>query len=104
MRLVRLVCGPCPFGGLTGNTLALYTSPEGRPWVLSTPFALPDELIRVRIDGHSRYHSNADLLEVVEPNEMLRLKEGEGVGCKYFGKWCVPALPLHDSASSSPAG
>lgn len=79
---------------LPGNALALYTSPAdspsgARPWVLSIPFGLPDELVRVRIDAGSRLHSTAELLEVVEPNTTLRLAEGEGVGCKYFGKWCV---------------
>lgn len=76
--------------GSGGDALSVYTEGEGdeaRTWVVLTPFALPGEKIRVRITRSSRLHSHSALLEVIEPNSELRLKEGEGVGCKYFGTW-----------------
>lgn len=53
-----------------------------------TPFALPDELIRVRIRQPSRLFSKSDLLEVIESSE-LRIPK-EDIKCQYFGKWSVP--------------
>lgn len=60
------------------------TNPS-EPWAILTPFALPNELIKVRIDANSRLHSKGVLLEVLEPNSELRLPEGPK--CQYFGKW-----------------
>lgn len=78
---------------LEGDALSVYTARDGRTWVILTPFVLPNELVRVKLDRSSRLHSKSELLEVLEKNEELRLKEGEGVNCKYFGKWSVcPSL------------
>ncbi|MDP0496938.1 MAG: class I SAM-dependent RNA methyltransferase [Verrucomicrobiota bacterium JB024] len=37
-------------------------------WVVMVPFALPGELVRVRIYRNHKQHSDADLLEIVEPS------------------------------------
>ncbi|CED83993.1 trna methyltransferase [Phaffia rhodozyma] len=73
--------------GSGGDSLSLYDSPANpsRKWALLTPFALPEELIKVRVIKNSRMHSLAELVEVIERNDKLRLKDGQGVGCKYFG-------------------
>ncbi|KAI0825299.1 S-adenosyl-L-methionine-dependent methyltransferase [Trametes gibbosa] len=66
----------------TGESLSLATS-NNRKWVIVTPLSLPGERIRVRIYRHSRLHSHADLLEVIQPNPEWR--DMSLVQCKYFG-------------------
>ncbi|EJT99082.1 S-adenosyl-L-methionine-dependent methyltransferase [Dacryopinax primogenitus] len=67
----------------TGDGLALV--PEGfPPWVVVTPFALPNEKILVKLLRPAHGHSEAKLLEVLEPNPELR--DMSLVKCKYFGK------------------
>jgi tRNA (uracil-5-)-methyltransferase len=70
-----------------GDSISLHTSPDSRKWAILAPFALPNELIRVRIDSNTRLHSKAVVLEILEKNDELRLKEDPK--CKYFGKWSV---------------
>lgn len=83
------VCSPTPdfcrsfltLPFATGNSLSVAPAPH-RPWVIITPHALPGEKIRVRVYDNGRLSSQADLLEVIEPNpewrDMARVK------CKYF--------------------
>ena len=55
-----------------------------RKWVIVTPLSLPGERIRARVYRHSRLHSHADLLEVLEPNPEWR--DMSRVQCQYFGE------------------
>ncbi|MEM9227421.1 MAG: class I SAM-dependent RNA methyltransferase [Verrucomicrobiota bacterium] len=50
-------------------------------WVVMVPFALPDELVRVRIYRNHKQHSDADLLEVLTPSPQRVSPE-----CDLFGK------------------
>jgi tRNA/tmRNA/rRNA uracil-C5-methylase (TrmA/RlmC/RlmD family) len=76
-------------------------SPEDptRSWAILTPFALPNELIRVRIRQASRLFSKSDLVEVVERNDSLRLLDEE-IKCKYFGKWSAPVSKPGEGAGA----
>ncbi|KAI0638904.1 S-adenosyl-L-methionine-dependent methyltransferase [Trametes polyzona] len=66
----------------TGESLSIATAND-RKWVIVTPLSLPGERIRVRVYRHSRLHSHADLLEVIQPNPEWR--DMSLVQCKYFG-------------------
>ncbi|KZT61854.1 hypothetical protein CALCODRAFT_490774 [Calocera cornea HHB12733] len=67
----------------TADSLSLLPKPYP-PWVIVTPFALPQERILVRIGRSGHGHSNATLLSVIEPNTELR--DMSRVKCQYFGK------------------
>ena len=47
-----------------------------------SPHALPGEKIRVRVYDNGRFSSQADLLDVIEPNPEWR--DMSRVKCKYF--------------------
>ncbi|KAL4254922.1 class I-like SAM-binding methyltransferase superfamily protein [Abortiporus biennis] len=66
-----------------GSALSLAPSEYG-PWVIVTPHALPGEKIKARVFRNTRFHSYADLLEVITPNDKLR--DVSRVKCKYFTK------------------
>ena len=66
-----------------GESLSIATS-NGRKWVIVTPLSFPGETIRARVYRHSRLHSHADLLEVLNPNPEWR--DSSRVQCQYFGK------------------
>ncbi|KAI0757521.1 S-adenosyl-L-methionine-dependent methyltransferase [Daedaleopsis nitida] len=66
-----------------GESLSIATHND-RKWVIVTPLSLPGERIRARVYRHSRLHSRADLLEVLEPNHEMR--DMSRVRCQYFGK------------------
>lgn len=66
---------------ITGNALALAPAPH-RPWVIIAPHALPGEKIRVRVYDNGRLSSQADLLDVLEPNPEWR--DMSRVRCRYF--------------------
>ncbi|KAG8904695.1 tRNA(m5U54)methyltransferase [Tulasnella sp. 403] len=71
---------------LSSNGEALCLVPPDvspSPWVVLVPFALPDEVVRVRIYANARFHSLADLVEVLKPNESLR--DNSRIKCRYFG-------------------
>ncbi|EJF58849.1 S-adenosyl-L-methionine-dependent methyltransferase [Dichomitus squalens] len=69
---------PCP-----GESLSVAES-NGKKWVIVTPLSLPGERIRARVYRHSRLHSHADLVEVVQSNSEWR--DMSRVQCRYFGK------------------
>lgn len=50
-------------------------------WVLMVPFALPGERVRVRVYRNHKQHSEADLLEVIEPSP-----ERVEPFCEIFGR------------------
>ncbi|KAG8910760.1 tRNA(m5U54)methyltransferase [Tulasnella sp. 418] len=56
---------------------------SSKPWTVIVPFVLPQERVKCRVYAHSRLHSLADLIEVIEPNPELR--DMSRVKCKYFG-------------------
>ncbi|KAG8870963.1 tRNA(m5U54)methyltransferase [Tulasnella sp. 331] len=65
-----------------GESLSLLPS-SPTPWVVLVPFALPGETIRARVYANARFHSLADLVSVVTPNQALR--DMGRVKCRYFG-------------------
>ncbi|KAG9001089.1 tRNA(m5U54)methyltransferase [Tulasnella sp. JGI-2019a] len=65
-----------------GESLSLLPSPS-KPWAVLVPFALPGEIIRARVYASARFHSLADLVAVVKPNEQMR--DMDRVKCRYFG-------------------
>ncbi|PIL30797.1 hypothetical protein GSI_06965 [Ganoderma sinense ZZ0214-1] len=67
----------------TGESLSIADH-NGVKWVIVTPLSLPAERIRVRVYRHSRLHSHADLLQVLDPNPSWR--DMSRVRCQYFGK------------------
>ncbi|KZO99561.1 S-adenosyl-L-methionine-dependent methyltransferase [Calocera viscosa TUFC12733] len=67
----------------TGDSISLLPNPYP-PWVIVTPFAMPQERILVRIGRPAHGHSGATLLKVIEPNNDLR--DMSRVKCQYFGK------------------
>lgn len=80
------VSSPLPSSSVqlsAGNSLSIAPAPH-RPWVIITPHALPGETIRVRVYDNGRLSSQADLLEVIEPNPEWR--DMSLVKCKYFTK------------------
>lgn len=69
---------------LSSNGEALSKLPHPHPpWVVTTPFALPGEKIRVKIVRSGRMISYSDLLEVIQP---AATRDNSRVQCKYFGK------------------
>jgi tRNA/tmRNA/rRNA uracil-C5-methylase (TrmA/RlmC/RlmD family) len=74
-----------------GGGKDLEAAPDGEParsgWVVMVPFALPGELVRVRIYRNQKNFSEADLVEVLEPSSS-RVKPrcalfGTCGGCQY---------------------
>ncbi|CAN5315828.1 23S rRNA (uracil(1939)-C(5))-methyltransferase RlmD [soil metagenome] len=58
-------------GSLTnlGQGVARTTTPDGSEgWVVFVPFTVPGESVRARIYRNHKHHSEADLLEVLEPS------------------------------------
>ncbi|KDQ51329.1 hypothetical protein JAAARDRAFT_41178 [Jaapia argillacea MUCL 33604] len=92
-RELEVVVSAISSGGESLSILPpLFSSPQV-PWVIVTPYALPGERILVRVYRHSRLHSVADLIKVVESlddgveiNGVIVKREQEWVKCRYFGK------------------
>lgn len=66
-----------------GDALAILPAPHP-PWVVVVPFALPGELVKVKITRSARLHSHADLVELITPN--VEIRDMSRVQCRYFTK------------------
>ena len=82
-KVARQLFFTLPHLYLPGESLSVATIHD-RKWVIVTPLSLPGERIRARVYRHSRLHSHADLLEVLEPNPEWR--DMSRVQCQYFGE------------------
>lgn len=64
-----------------GSGLARVTNDQLSEWVVFIPFALPGELVRVRVFRNHKNYSEADLIEVIEPSPSR-----VSPSCELFGK------------------
>ncbi|KAL1407007.1 tRNA(m5U54)methyltransferase [Vanrija albida] len=75
---------------VSGESLSLYEK-DGKKWAIVVPFAHPKDKIRAKLIQNQRFHTTADLVEIVEYCDDLRGGEGDRrknpeAGCKYFGE------------------
>jgi len=72
------------------------TTPEDAPkdWVIFVPFALPGEKVKARIFRNDKSHSQADLIEVLEPSPHRRRRTA-----RTHGRHHPPRITSHPITS-----